>query len=781
MTWQYRFRNAVLGASALLFAGVSIAQGMDPQIAASTAKGEWVTAGGDSGFQRYSPLDQINARNVGSLEIAWRARLLPVSGGADRLNIATPLMVGGKLYMPHGMLQVSAMDPATGKALWTYTPPPYDSGRRGGLRPSRSVAYWTDGKSERIIQNTVDGRLLSIDAKTGKGDDAFGYKGQVFLRRDLGRFVPYVGSNSPPTIVGDVVVAQFVSDLTSPDKESTPGFIRGYDVRTGKLLWTFHTIPQAGEFGNDTWGDGSWAYTGNTGAWTMMSADQQLGYVYIPVESPSNDFYGGHRPGAGLFGESIVAVDAKTGKRVWHYQIVHHGLWDYDPPAAPILHDLTVNGRIVKAVTVLTKQGYEFVFNRVTGEPIWPIEERPAPQAAVPGDRQWPTQPFPTRPAALSPTGYRDSDLIDFTPALKKEAQAIAGKYEKGPLYTPVTVPKPGMLGTWVYPSMQGGPNWPGGAFDPDTHMLYVPSRNLPYAGSLVAGDPQVTDLRFTRPQSVIIRGPQGLPINRPPWSLVTATNMDRGVHVWQKAIGGAPDFVRDNPALKGLNLDFASMGKWNIRPGILATKTLVFMGESGGYGDPGGPMFRAYDKATGKVVWEFEMPSLPQATPMTYRYKGRQYIVMTVSARNHPAELVALALPARGQPRRTTPVEPLPPPDVPAPPQPAPAAGGRPMPLDTPGDAPPPEGGPRPEAGAALLAEGRRLFASTCAACHGARGEGLAGQTPGVADINDYDTVYGKVANGGYSMPSMKGVLTPDQMAAVSRFVASGGLRSKP
>ena len=748
------------GWTSLAFGGPQTPPTYDAQVAASTAKGEWITNGGDAGFQRYAPLDQINAQNVGKMEIVWRARLNPVSGGADTNNIASPLMVDGVLYMMHGTLQVSAMDPETGEAKWTYTPPPYKTDRPGGLRASRSLAYWTDGKAKRLFENTTDGRLISVDPATGKADPNFGFEGQVFLVHDLGRFAPHVTSNSPPTVVGDIVVAQIVGDLTAPQKEATPGFIRGYDVHTGKLVWTFHTIPQRGEFGNDTWGEGSAEYSGNTDVWTMMSADEKLGYIYIPVGDATNDFYGGHRPGANLYADSIVCLDARTGKRIWHFQLTHHPLWDYDPPAAPILHDVVVNGKRIKAVTVLTKQGFQFVFDRVTGKPVWPIVEKPAPQLPIPGDKQWPTQPFPTKPASIMKMGYDENELIDFTPDIKRQAIAIAEQYERGPLYTPPTPKRDGKIGTWVLPSMQGGPNWPGGAFDPDTGMLYVPSRVLPYGAYLEPGNPMVTDMRFTRPTSVIIQGPYGLPINKPPWSTLTATNMNRGDQIWQIPIGGAPDKVRNNPALKGLNLDFDHMGKWNIRPGLVATKTLVFMSEAGGYGDPGGPMFRAYDKATGKVVAEIQLPSLASGAPMTYVYKGRQYIAITVSSQTHPAELVAMALP-NGKPTvQSGPVVPLTVRTA------APAAA--------------------PSAAASSLvakqmADGRQIYATACAACHGVRGEGTPGETPGLANVSDYDTVLTKVANGGFSMPSLQSTLSVDQMAAVSRYVANGGLKGAP
>ena len=528
--------------------------------------------------------------------------------------------------------------------------PPTSAGAASPIS-SRGLAYWTDGVQKRLFHNTLDGRLLSIDAKTGKADPAFGRNGAVTLKEQLveGRTVPFVGSSSPPTVVGDVVIAQVVGEVTSPNKEATPGHIRGYDVRTGKLLWTFHTIPQAGEFGNETWENGSWKYTGNTGVWSMMSADLELGYVYLPVETPTHDFYGGHRLGDNLFGESIVCLDAKTGKRVWHFQIVHHGVWDYDPPAAPILHDITMGGRTIKAVTLLTKQNMSFVFDRVTGKPVWPIEERPVPQIAVPGERHSPTQPFPTKPAPYSRQGYHEDDLIDFTPELKAEALAIAKRYVRGPMYTPTTpVVEGGTQGTWVYPGYGGGANWNGGAFDPETGLMFVPTRNSVMVASLTKADPGLTNWNFIRAPTDEHQGTARLADQQAALERHHRHRYESAASTSGRARSAERlSAIRNHPALKGLKLDFDNMGQPGVRPGPLVTKTLLFLAEAGNLsGDPGGPMFRAYDKRTGAVVAEIELPSKASGAPMTYMHEGRQYIVIAVATREHPAELVALALP---------------------------------------------------------------------------------------------------------------------------------------
>ncbi|MGH6966118.1 MAG: PQQ-binding-like beta-propeller repeat protein [Phenylobacterium sp.] len=747
----------------LLFALVAAIIAGDPAPASETPKsllaekGEWRTWGGDAGFQRYSPLEQINARNAKRLKVAWRWSALSLGDAPDANWKATPLFVDGRLFVPTGVNQVVALDPATGREIWRFSPDPLDIGGRELSISSRGLAFWTDGKAERLFHNTPDGRLISIDARTGRADPTFGDNGYVILREHLrpdGKPAPFVGSSSPATVVGDIVIVQVVADVVPSNKEATPGHIRGYDARTGKLVWTFHTIPQPGEFGAETWEDGSNLYTGNTGVWSMMSADLELGYVYLPVESPSNDFYGGQRKGDGLFGESLVCLDAKTGERVWHFQLVHHGLWDYDPPAAPILHDIHKDGRTIKAVTQLTKQGMVFVFNRETGQPIWPIEERAAPQAGgAPGERPSPTQPFPTRPAPYLPLGYAEDTLIDFTPALRADAIRIAERYVKGPIYTPPTpLVKGGTQGTWVQPGFNAGANWNGGAFDPRSGMMYVPIRNTPNVASLAAADPALTNWDWIRGPIVGgLTGPQGLPILKPPYSFVVATDMNRGEHVWRRSIGGAPDWIRNHPALKGLKLDFANMGQPMVRPAPLVTKTLLFLGEAGHlFGDPGGPMFRAYDKATGAVMAEIQLPEKATGAPMTYWSHGRQYIAIAVSSASHPAELVALALPD-GRKRQTAK---------------APSAA-------------PDTSIAAPASGSANgFAQGRAVFDRTCAVCHGPPRGGMPVGAPQLTGMRDATAVARKIRAGGVEMPPMAAMLTDADIEAVSRFVAAGSPR---
>ena len=632
-------------------------------------EGEWRYYGGDAGTTKYSPLDQIDRANVADLQIAWRWRTDNFGPRVDFNYQATPLMVGGVLYTTAGWRRnVVAIDGATGETLWMYR---YDEGERGDRAPvrassGRGVAYWTDGRGdERIIHVTKGYHLIALSGTTGQPVPTFGEDGIVDLYQGLfdGLDRPVVedgqiGLNSPAMVVGDVIVVGAALRATAPSPEFPAGFVRGFDARTGAQLWTFHTIPQAGEFGNDTWENDSWRYSGNTGVWAPLSADIELGYVYLPVETPTNDLYGGHRPGDNLFAESLVCLDARTGERVWQFQFVHHGIWDYDIPTAPTLVDLTVGGRTVKAVAQVTKQAFTYVFDRVTGEPLWPIEERPVAPSTVPGEQASPTQPFPTRPLPFDRQGVSTDDLLDFTTELNTEARRIASEYELGPLFTPpILAAENGRRGLLMLPNMTGGANWQGGAVDAETGILYVASATNPTVAALT-NNPSSSTMDYVgggarRPRGPGARpgcgeiGPLGLPLIKPPWGRITAIDLNTGEHVWMIPNGDTPDCVKDHPALSGL--DIPRTGKPE-RSGILVTKTLVFAGEGGGlFATPtwaGGPMFYAYDKQTGETVWEFELPKNQSGVPMTYLVDGKQYIVMAMSARGEPAELVALTLP---------------------------------------------------------------------------------------------------------------------------------------
>src|ERR1700692_2608549 len=449
--------------------------------------GEWRTYGGDLAITRYTPLDQINADNFNKLAVAWRFKTDSLGPRPEFKFEATPLMVHGVLYSTGGTRRaVVALDASTGELLWMHSE---NEGDRGVNAPRQlsghGLAYWTDGKEERILYVTPGYRLIALNAKTGQPIPGFGKNGVVDLKldddQDIDLTTGEVGLHSTPLVAKDVVIvgAAHLSGGDPKSRRNVRGYVRGFDVRTGKRLWIFHTIPKPGEYGADTWDKDSLTYTGNTGVWAQISVDEELGLVYLPVELPTGDYYGGDRPGKGLFGESLVAVDLQTGKRKWHYQFVHHGLWDMDIPAAPILCDITINGRTVKAVAQPTKQSFLYVFNRETGEPIWPIEERPVPKGDVPGEWYSPTQPFPTKPPAYARQAITVDELIDFTPTMRAEALEAVKMYRMGPMFLPPVVSKVGgPLASITIGTLGGGTNWPGASYDPETHIVYAQAAN---------------------------------------------------------------------------------------------------------------------------------------------------------------------------------------------------------------------------------------------------------------------------------------------------------------
>ena len=619
------------------------------------ANGEWTQYGGDAGGTKYSPLDQINASNVSQLEIAWRWKNDNYGPRVDSNWQVTPLMAGGLLYFTAGSRRVAvAADAATGETIWTYR---LDEGARGDRAPrvnNRGLAYWASGADSRILLITPGYQLVALNAKTGLPVRTFGKAGIVELWDGLDRQVQVneIGASSPAMVVGDVVVvgAAMLSGSVPKSKTNVPGYIRGYDVRSGKLLWTFHTIPRLGEFGNDTWQNDSWQFTGNTGAWAPLSADLELGYVYIPVETPTGDYYGGHRPGDNLFADSLLCLDAKTGKRIWHYQLIHHDIWDWDTASAPVLLNVTVDGQAIKAVAQVTKQGWAYVFDRVTGQPVWPIVERPVPQSTVPGEQTSATQPFPTKPAAFDRQGVTEEDLLDYTPEIKAAALKIAQQFQMGPIYTPPIIAGD-KLGTLIVPHNQGAANWQSAAADPETGMLYVPSVTNWWAVSMVEPGER-SDMRYVARNTPVDR-PLGLPLVKGPWGRITAIDLNTGDHAWMVPNGHAPQYVRDNPALKGIDLSGAGNPE---RAPLLVTKTLLFAGDGNGLfssgPNGGGPLFRALDKKTGQTLFEMELPGNETGLPMTYMVNGRQFIVVAVAKRGEPAELVGLALPVARPPR---------------------------------------------------------------------------------------------------------------------------------
>jgi quinoprotein glucose dehydrogenase len=625
-----------------------------PALSQREITAEWPSYRGDAAATHYAPLDQINADNVGQLQVAWRW-FSANHGPQPEFNYeATPLMVDGVLYTTAGRRRdVVAIDPVTGETLWMYR---FDEGSRRGPRVNsgRGLAVWRDGDSTRLILVTPGYQMLAIDPATHLPDPAFGNNGIVDLRLDLeDRFeidpesIP-VGSSSPAMVVGDVIVvgATFPSGGSPQSRQSAAGNIRGYDVKTGALLWKFHTIPQGNEFGSETWRDGSNAYTGNAGAWSSLSADLERGIVYVPVEAATGDMYGGHRPGDNLFAQTLLALDARSGQRLWHFQLVHHDVWDYDPPTGPVLADLVVDGREIPAAMQVTKQGMVFTFNRVTGEPVWPIEERPVPQNGVPGEQLSPTQPFPTRPAPFEMQGISEDKLIDFTPELKAEALRILQGYTWGPIYTPPSLVTESNAGTIFMPGFGGGANWQGAAFDPETKVLYIPSTSHPMKIGLVRNR-EGSDFDYAMAGgNFVLEGPYGLPLIKPPYGRITAIDMNKGEHLWMMANADTPAAIAEHPRLRGIELPRTGHGD---RGGLLVTKSLLFAGEGAGiYGGQtgGGRSFRAHDKASGEILAEVELPAMQTGLPMTYAIDGKQYIVVPVGETGHPGELVALHVP---------------------------------------------------------------------------------------------------------------------------------------
>ena len=680
---------------------------------ASMRASEWTTYGADLASHRYSAADQITSENFNKLQLAWHLKTDFLGPRPDTLYSATPLVIGRVLYTTAGMRRAAiALDATTGEMLWMHSE---NEGKRGDNAPrngaGRGLAYWAsgDGADRRILYVTPGYRLVALDANTGQPVQSFGRTGVVDLKleddQDVDLDTAELGLNATPLVVGDVIVvgASHRPGGSPRTTRNAKGYVRGYDARTGKRLWIFHTIPKQGEFGYDTWLENSAEYNGNTGVWAQMSADPELGLVYVPTEMATGDYYGGHRPGNTLFADTLLALDAKTGKRKWHYQTVHHDVWDWDIPCAPMLFDMKSNGRTIKALAQPTKSAFLFVLNRETGEPIWPIEERPVPQSSVPKEKSSPTQPVPTKPASFDRQGITENDLIDFTPELKAEALTVAKRYKMGPIFTPpVESSLDGPLATLQLPSEVGGANWPGGSMDPETNYLYIHSHTTPFLNALVPGNPAQTDMAYVSGQARAAgagpragapgpggpgaagpgaggpraggRGPggaggggfvpevegqpapgrgrganvQGLPLVKPPYDRITAYDMNTGEIVWQKPHSSTPDDIKNHPALKGVNLPTRVGQPGRTFIGVLTTKTLVIAGEGGVHTNESGKrvaLLRAYDKRTGEDVGAVDMPAKQTGSPMTYVVNGKQYIVLAVSG-NDGAEILAYALP---------------------------------------------------------------------------------------------------------------------------------------
>ena len=654
-----------------------------------TAGGAWQVYGGDKGFTRYSPLDQINRENVRNLHVLWRRSALDpqITDKFPDLTSSnyfrgTPIIVDGVLYAPDGVGLVEAFDAATGRTKWVQQPIEPTLKEAAG-QSTRGVAYWRKQSDERIVSIRRD-YLYAIDAKTGKPIRDFGDNGRVWLDRHAPDGAGYFGYPGPFVVNDVIVVGGNGGGKTGEnygddgfESHSSPEDIRGYDIHSGRLLWTFHVLPRKGEPGYETWGKGSAEYMGNMAAWASLTADEQLGYVYVPLSAPTVSYYGGHRPGKNLYSDSLLCLNAKTGKLVWYFQMVHHDLWDYDSATPPVLGDITVDGKRIKAVIASNKTGFLYVFDRVTGKPVWPIEERPVPQSTTPGEETWPTQPFPTKPPAFDRQGFTADDLIDFTPELHQKALEFASHYVLGPLFTPPSLMADGKKGTLAMPSAWGSGNWNTGAFDPETGIYYAVSMTQPTAyGLKKTTDPKATMAYWVpfgadeqpaqqrqqnrTPRRELLPGEvakndnpgdetgglkiDGLPLMKPPYGRITALDLNKGTKLWTVANGDGP---RNHPLLKNLNLPpLGNLG----RPVALVTKTLLFLGDASNalYGRAGiaGPAkFRAYDKVTGELISQIDLPVGTTGGPMTYMADGKQLVIVPIGGKGYGAGWLALGV----------------------------------------------------------------------------------------------------------------------------------------
>ena len=606
---------------------------------------EWTSVGGDPGNAKYSPLKEINAGTVQRLKIAWQWQ----HGEGPRQDYGTvpanfettPLMIEGVLYATTPYNNLAAIDATSGKELWRFDGEAYKLGQIPGSGfKHRGAAAWRDGNRLRIFLNSRT-KLFCIDAATGKPVLSFGNGGSTSLTGGFpgGKVAEdQVTQGSPPVIYKDlVIVAHAVPDRYQM-KRDPPGIVQAFNARTGKLVWVFNIIPQApDDFGADSWGNESWRITGHANVWAPMTLDAGRGLLYLATSTPSSDSYGGRRPGANLLAESLVCVDAATGQRKWHFQTVHHGLWDYDNPSAPNLVTMTVDGKRIDAVVQVTKQGFAFVFDRVTGVPVWPIEERPVPtDTNVPGEQPYPTQPFPTKPPAFTPQGVSLDDANDLTPAIKAMAIEEMKAYRIGPLFTP-----PSIEGTLKRPTSTGGANWGGAAFDSASGYLFVRAQNgitIERVGKNDGSD-KFVDVDYSNQFAARGTGSRlnGVPLNKPPYATLTAIDLNKGDIAWQKPVGEGSPALRNSPLLRDVPLP-ERLGSDSKGGAIVTAGGLVFVGGGDKY-------FYAFDKDTGREVWRGELPYANTATPMTYRTKsGEQFIVIATGSGSQNA-LVGLSL----------------------------------------------------------------------------------------------------------------------------------------
>jgi quinoprotein glucose dehydrogenase len=664
-------RVIAVSAAWMLALGGALAGQARPRVLPNAERGDWVHYASDIKGTRYMPLDQINATNFGKLEVAWRFSTANL-GPRPEFNLqGTPVMVNGVLYATGGggtRRSVVALDAKTGELLWKHG---LHEGARAEAAPRRNsgrgLAYWTDGRGdERILYVTIGYQLVALNAKTGRPVPSFGREGIVDLKVGVyshasGQPVQIdlekgeIGLHATPTIVGDLAIigSAFSEGLQYSRKSNTRGLVRAFDVRTGKMIWRYDPFPKRGELGFDTWENESLGYVGNMGAWAQITADEQAGLVYLPIESPTQDIYGGNRPGANLFAESLVAVDLKTGVRRWHFQFVHHPIWDLDISSAPILADITVDGKPVKAVAVPTKQSFLYVFDRISGKPIWPIEERPVPQSTVPGEKTSPTQPFPTKPPAYARNFLSRDDVIDFTPELRAQALKLleSYKWEETLFSPPIAGDVKGLLGAVQIGNTLGGTNWPGGGYDPETQTVYVMASNAGVSAYSVVSRPELGDGLYVSGVAGRQGGGgglnvQGLPIVKPPYGLLAAIDLSKGAIKWQVPHGETPDNVRTHKALQGLTIPRTGQ---NGSQGLVVTRSLVVLGDRQVTSPPGrqpGAMLRAYDKQTGHEVGAVWMPAPQTGSPMTYMVDGKQFIVVASGGPGSQAEYIAFALP---------------------------------------------------------------------------------------------------------------------------------------
>lgn len=608
-------------------------------IASLLAAQEWRHYGGDAGGMKYSPLKQITPANVAKLKVAWEfhtgdvsdGKTLPVRSAFE----TTPLAVDGVLYFTTPFNRLIALDPETGKQLWAFDPK-IDRERPFNLYINRGGAYWTDGKAKRIFYGTLDARLFSIDATTGEPDPAFGNRGSIDLRPGVADKFPTrgYGMTSPPSIYKNLVICGALASDGEP--KGPAGDVRAFDAATGKLVWQFHTVPRAGEFGNDTWEGESWKDRGGVNAWSILSVDQERGIVFLPLTSPSTDLYGGDRKGANLFGDSLVALDAATGKRLWHFQTVHHNIWDYDLPAQPNVIPVMRNGKKIPAVAQITKTGFVFLFDRVSGKPLFDIEERKVPPSEIPGEQAWPTQPFPVKPAPFARQSMRPDELNDLTPESKAFCSKLVEGAVFGGLYTPI-----GLKPTVLFPSTNGGANWGGASYDPETYTLYVNSMDIGFiqrmtkrpAGSIIpyrSQGMQTPNSRFWDKEMI--------PCQRPPWGTLSAIDMNTGEYKWRSTLG-----VIDSLIAKGI----PPTGTSNLGGSIVTAGGLVFIGATND------SRFRAFDKKSGRELWVYKLPASAHATPATFIGKKtkKQYVVVAAGGGNkyndtYSDTLIAFVLP---------------------------------------------------------------------------------------------------------------------------------------